>query len=183
MWNITITVSCFCDIVQFLINTVIIVTYFSGASIASSWSPSSRVSALYQYYENYVFVYIIDINTHDLFFCWYNIHLRTLQGDCWLYTNTRLTGKCDIVKYYYNCLITITGLSCYLLFCFNALKQIITKYRNTLHSHYFVVPECGSKSQVVLRNYPIVIEYCTLPSSSRVNSTTYQKVSAISWKY
>ena len=48
-WNITITVSCFCDIVQFLINTVIIVTYFSGASIASSWSPSSRVSALYRY--------------------------------------------------------------------------------------------------------------------------------------
>ena len=98
------------------------------------------MSALYRYYKNYGLVYVININTHDLFFCLYNMHFRTLQGDFWLYSNTRSTGKYDILKYYYKLLITITGSSCYLLFCFNAQFFYITKYRNTLHSHYFVVP-------------------------------------------
>ena len=48
-------------------------------------------------------------------------------------------GKYDIFKYYYNCLIKITGSSCYLLFCFNAWYFYTTKYRNTLPSNYFVV--------------------------------------------
>ena len=59
--------------------------------------------------------------------------------NCWLYSNTRSTCKCDIVKYYYNCLITITCSSCYLFIYFNAWHFYTTKYRNTLHSHYFVV--------------------------------------------
>ena len=39
-----------CDIGQFLINTVIIVTFFWGASIASLSSPPSHVSALFWHY-------------------------------------------------------------------------------------------------------------------------------------
>ena len=49
-------------------------------------------------------------------------------------------GKYNILKYYYKFLITITGSSRYLLFSSNAWNFYITKYRNTLHSHYSVVP-------------------------------------------
>ena len=44
------------------------------------------------------------------------MQFRTLQGEFWLYFNTRSTGKCDIVEYYYNYWIYITDLSCYSLF-------------------------------------------------------------------
>ena len=53
-----------------------------GFRIASLWSSLSFVSALYRYYKNYGLVYVIDMNTHDLFFYWYNMHFITLQGDC-----------------------------------------------------------------------------------------------------
>ena len=36
-------------------------------------------------------------------------------------------------------MIKFTGLSCYLLFCFNAWYFYTKKYRNTLHSNYFVI--------------------------------------------
>ena len=39
-----------------------------GDSIKSSWLLLSRVSALYRYYENYGLVYVININTHNLFY-------------------------------------------------------------------------------------------------------------------
>ena len=58
---------------------------------------------------------------------------------CWLYSTTRSAGKCALVKNYYKCLIKIISSSCYLLFCFNASHFYTTKYKNTLHSHYFVV--------------------------------------------
>ena len=53
---------------------------FFGASIASSWSPSSRVSALYWYHKNYGFVYVININTYDIFFCLYEYAFQNTTG-------------------------------------------------------------------------------------------------------
>ena len=47
-------------------NIVINVTFSFGASIASLTLPSSRVSALFQNYKHYGFVYAIDINTQVL---------------------------------------------------------------------------------------------------------------------
>ena len=40
-------------------------------------------------------------------------------------------------------MIKITGSSCWLLSFLNAWNYYITKYRNTLHSHYFVVRGAG----------------------------------------
>ena len=45
--------------------------FFLGGSITSLSSPLSRVNAIFQYYNNYGLVYVIDINTHVLLFCLY----------------------------------------------------------------------------------------------------------------
>ena len=55
-----------------------------GASISSSWLPSSRGSVLYWYHENYGVVYVININTHEIFLCLWNIYFKGLQGNFWL---------------------------------------------------------------------------------------------------
>ena len=56
--------------------------FFFGDSIAYFWSPSSFVSVIYRYYDNYGLVYVININTHDLFFYLYYMRFRSLQGYC-----------------------------------------------------------------------------------------------------
>ena len=58
----------YCDIVQILHNTIIIVTTFVRRSITS----------------------------HYLF--WWNIQFRAVEGYCWLQYSTNATGKCDIVQ-------------------------------------------------------------------------------------
>ena len=35
---------------------------------------------------------------HDIFLFLYYMQFRTIQGDCWLYSNNRLIGRCNIVK-------------------------------------------------------------------------------------
>ena len=57
-----------CDIVQCLLNTFIIETYFVWASIASLWLPSSHVIVIYRYYKNYGLVSVININNMTYFF-------------------------------------------------------------------------------------------------------------------
>ena len=100
---------------------------------------------------------------------------------CWLYSTTRSGGEYDILKYYYNYLFKITGLSWYLLFHFNAWNIYATKYRNKVHSNYFVV--IGARFQTTGIFERISDWQCifTVPPYSRVDSTTYQKVGEISW--
>ena len=100
-----------------------------GTRIASLWSPFSHGSVLPRYYKNYGLVYVIDFNTNDLIFCLYNMHFRTLQEDCYLYSNTRSADKCDIVKYYHNFLITISGSSCY----FKKMYDSFTSQNKGIH--------------------------------------------------
>ena len=46
----------------------------------SSRLPSSHVCALYGYYKDCGLVDVIDINTHDLFFCLYKYAFRNTTG-------------------------------------------------------------------------------------------------------
>ena len=64
------------------------------------------------------------------------------------------------MKYYYNCLITITGSLCYLLFCFDAWHLYTTKYINTLRSHYFVIR--------VARFWTRLSNWCTFRLANRL---------------
>ena len=50
----------------------------------------------------------------------------------------------------------------------------------------YIIPSYRARSsepQFVSRYSPIVSEFCTVLSYFQLNNTTYQKVSAISWKY
>ena len=82
LWNIPITIWCLCQIFQFLLNTVIIMTSFvwgqHNVFVIAIVTCESAISIL----KNNGLVYVIDINIHDLFFCFYSMHLRTLQCDC-----------------------------------------------------------------------------------------------------
>ena len=86
------------------------------------------------------------------------------------------------MKYYYNCLIKITGLLCYLFFL---LHENFTSQNTGTHYTFIILLHWAGSSepQAVLRFSPIVSAFRTVPSYFRVNSTKYQKVSAIYWKY
>ena len=87
----------------------------------------------------------------------------------------------EMVKWW-DCLLTITGSLCYLLF-FNAWN--ITSQNTGTHSTFIILSHRAGSSepQVVLKFWPIVNIFCTMTSWFRVNSKTYPKVSAIYWKY
>ena len=109
------------------------------------------------------------------------MHFRTLQEVWWLYSNTNSTGKCDTEKKtitveFQSQVHRITNYFVFMLEIF---------YHKDTKTHYLVIillyQARGSEPQVVLRDYLIVSVSYTISSSFRENSTTYQKVSAISW--
>ena len=74
------------------------------------------------------------------------MHFRTLQVDFSLKSNTRSTGNCNIVKYYYNSLIKITGSSrltkveVKYLKPQSSLKGLWTVVREAIYWYKFLLP-------------------------------------------
>ena len=138
-------------------------------------------------------IYLINIDTHYLFFFLWNIQSRTIQGDCWLYNYTRLIGYCNIVQILRNTIITVTTFvrrsiishTCQhkganIASSWSPYKRVSAIYWNQdfygliylidIYTHdLFYFDEIRNSEQ-----YRVIVGYSPTPG---------QQVSVISWKY
>ena len=120
-----------------------------GASIASTWSPLSHVSALYRYYEYYGLVYLINMNRHDLFSV-YKILISENYRDILSYSPT--PGQ-QVSMVLWNITITVWCL-CEIV-KFLLITVVITTYFFWGHNHVYLIDiitgECAIPILGILR--------------------------------
>ena len=92
-----------------------------------------------------------------IFFLW-NMKFRTIQGDCWLYSYTRSTGKCDIVQILLLLLDSYHWFFMLLIILFS--WYISLQHKNIDQQYLVIISLCWSQAsepRVDLRDQIIVI--------------------------